>query len=193
MAKKVLDALTAKFPNAVVRTASPHGDEVAWIKRENLVEVARWLRDDPAMMFDAPVFCTCIDWLDWKPVGVPPNSDGAAWNESKPRFTLVYQLRSVSHKHRIRLEIELPEQDARCASLAELWPAFNWQERETFDMYGIRFDGHPDLRRIYLYEEFVGYPLRKDYPKEKRQPLVRRDDLPINPIKRTGSSEVNDG
>ena len=50
-------------------------------------------------------------------------------------------------------------------------------------MYGIKFDGHPDLRRIYLYEEFVGYPLRKDYPKEKRQPLVRRDDLPINPIK----------
>jgi len=68
-------------------------------------------------------------------------------------------------------------------SLAEIWPAFNWQERETFDMYGIKFDGHPDLRRIYMYEEFVGYPLRKDYPKEKRQPLVRRDDLPINLIK----------
>jgi NADH-quinone oxidoreductase subunit C len=189
MAKKVLDALTAKFPNAVVRTASPYGDEVAWIKRENLVEVARWLRDDPAMAFDSPVFCTCIDWLDWRPVGAPPN---AAWNESKPRFTVCYQLRSVAHKHRIRLEIELPEHDARCPSLAELWAAFNWQERETFDMYGIRFDGHPDLRRIYLYEEFVGYPLRKDYPKEKRQPLVRRDDLPINPIKR-GGSEVNDG
>ena len=64
-----------------------------------------------------------------------------------------------------------------------MWPAFNWQERETFDMYGIKFEGHPDLRRVFLYEEFVGYPLRKDYPKEKRQPLVRRDDLPINPIK----------
>jgi NADH-quinone oxidoreductase subunit C len=75
------------------------------------------------------------------------------------------------------------EQDNHCPSLATLWPAFDWQERETFDMYGIRFDGHPDLRRIYMYEEFVGYPLRKDYPKEKRQPLVRRDDLPINPIK----------
>ena len=75
------------------------------------------------------------------------------------------------------------EADARVPSLAELWPAFNWQERETFDMYGIHFDGHPDLRRVYMYDEFVGYPLRKDYPKEKRQPLVRRDDLPINPIK----------
>ena len=180
MSKKVLDALTAKFPSAIVRTASANGDEIAWIKRDDLLAVAKWLRDDPAMAFDAPVFCTCIDWLDWKPQHRPPSE---AWNETKPRFTVCYQLRSVAHKHRIRLEIELPENDARCASLAELWSAFNWQERETFDMYGIKFDNHPDLRRIYLYEEFVGYPLRKDYPKEKRQPLVRRDDLPINPIK----------
>jgi NADH-quinone oxidoreductase subunit C len=182
MAQKVLDALTAKFPHAVVRTGSTNGDEVAWIKRENLVEVARWLRDDPAMSFDYPLFVTAIDWLDWKPIGLPPD---AAWNESKPRFTVVVQLRSLKHRHRIRLEVEVTEADARVPSLSELWPAFNWQERETFDMFGIKFDGHPDLRRIYLYEEFVGYPLRKDYPKEKRQPLVRRDDLLINPIKRT--------
>jgi len=180
MSKKVLDALTAKFPNAVVRTGSAHSDEIAWIKREELVAVAKWLRDDPQMAFDAPVFCTCVDWLDYKPLHRPPSE---AWDETKPRFTVCYQLRSVTHKHRIRLEIELPEHDPRLPSLAELWPAFNWQERETFDMYGIRFDEHPDLRRIYLYEEFVGYPLRKDYPKEKRQPLVRRDDLPINPLK----------
>jgi NADH-quinone oxidoreductase subunit C len=180
MSKKVLDALTTKHGSAVVRTGSAHGDEIAWIKRDNLVEVARWLRDDPTMAFDSPVFVTAIDWLDWHPAGRPPSE---AWSEDKPRFTVCYQLRSLAHKHRIRLEIELPEHDPRLPSLAELWPAFNWQERETFDMYGIRFDGHPDLRRIYMYEEFVGYPLRKDYPKEKRQPLVRRDDLPINPIK----------
>jgi NADH-quinone oxidoreductase subunit C len=180
MSQKVLDALTAKFPHAVERTASSHQDEVAWIKRDNLLEVARWLRDDAAMAFDSPVFVTAIDWLDWNPIGVPVD---AKWNESKPRFTVAYQLRSSTHRHRIRLEINCTESDPRVPSLAELWPAFNWQERETFDMYGIRFDGHPDLRRIYMYEEFVGYPLRKDYPKEKRQPLVRRDDLPINPIK----------
>jgi len=180
MSQKVLDALKAVHGAAVERTASAHGDEIAWIKRDNLLAVATWLRDDAAMAFDAPVFCTCIDWLDWHPVGRPP-SEG--WSEDKPRFTICYQLRSQTHKHRIRLEVELPEHDARCPSLAELWGAFNWQERETFDMYGIRFEGHPDLRRIYMYEEFVGYPLRKDYPKEKRQPLVRRDDLPINPMK----------
>ena len=176
MSKKVLDALTAKHGSAIVRTGSANTDDIAWIKRDNLVEVARWLRDDPAMAFDSPVFVTVIDWLDWHPAGRPPSE---AWTEDKPRFTVCYQLRSLAHRHRVRLEIEVPEHDARVPSLAELWPAFNWQEREAFDMYGIRFDGHPDLRRIYLYEEFVGYPLRKDYPKEKRQPLVRRDDLPV--------------
>jgi len=186
MSKKVLDALTAALPGAVVRTASPHGDETAWIKRDELKAVALFLRDDDKMLFDAPVFCTCIDWLDWKPVGRPVAEH---WDESKPRFTVAYQLRSTKYKHRIRLEIELPEADPRCPSLADMWPAFNWQERETFDMYGIRFEGHPDLRRIFLYEEFVGYPLRKDYPKEKRQPLVRRDDLPINPIKAPHAGE----
>src|SRR5687767_7348938 len=186
MSKKVLDALAVKFPNAMTHSESLYGDEIAWVKRDNLVEVAKWLRDDPAMAFVFPVFCTAIDRLDWHPVTtdpahpVPPSE---AWNESKPRFEVAWQLRS-SKNMRIRLKVAVTEQDARVPSLAELWPAFNWQERETFDMYGIRFDGHPDMRRIYMYEEFVGYPLRKDYPKEKRQPLVRRDDLPINPIKR---------
>ena len=174
MSKKVLDALTAKFANAVVRTESLYGDEIAWIKRENLVEVARWLRDDPAMSFDYPLFVTAIDWIDWKPQGLPPD---AAWNESKPRFTVCVQLRSLKHRHRIRIKVRCTESDPKCPSLTGLWKAFDWQEREAFDMFGIRFEGHPDLRRIYLYEEFVGYPLRKDYPKEKRQPLVRRPDL----------------
>jgi NADH-quinone oxidoreductase subunit C len=178
MSKKVLEALsgnTGPGPHAIVRTASVHTDDVAWVKREHLLEVAKWLRDDPAMLFDAPVFVTCIDWLDWRPAGRP---ESESWAEGKPRFTVCYQLRSTVHKHRLRLEIELLENDPRLPSLATTWSAFNWQERETFDMYGIQFDGHPDLRRIYLYEEFVGYPLRKDYPKEKRQPLARRDDLP---------------
>src|SRR4051794_9200544 len=106
MSKKVLEALTATHAHAVARTASAHGDEVAWVKRDNLLEVAKWLRDDPAMLFDSPVFVTAIDWLDWRPVDAPPS---AAWDESKPRFTVVYQLRSLTHRHRIRLEIEVSE------------------------------------------------------------------------------------
>ncbi len=179
MSQKVLDALQAKHGVAIEQVESQCGDEIAWIKRDALVAVATWLRDDPAMLFDAPVFVTCVDRLDWRPVGVPLSTH---WSDEsgKPRFEVAYQLRSHPHRHRIRLKVAVPETDARCPSLAGLWSAFDWQERETFDMYGIKFEGHPDLRRIYMYEEFVGYPLRKDYPKEKRQPLVRRDDLPIS-------------
>ena len=151
MAKQILDALAAKFAHAVERTETTYGDEVAWIKRENVVEVAKWLRDEHGFAF--PVFVTAIDRLDWRPVGAPPSTH---WDESKPRFEVAYQLRSTKNQ-RIRLKVAVTEADPRLPSLAELWPAFNWQERETFDMYGIRFDGHPDLRRIYLYEEFVGY------------------------------------
>ncbi len=180
MSQKVLDALKATHASAIDHTESQFGDEIAWVKREALIAVATWLRNDPAMLFDAPVFCTALDRLDWRPTGVAPSLH---WNESKPRFEVAWQLRSQKHRHRLRIKVSVTEHDPRCPSLSGLWSAFNWQERETFDMYGIHFEGHPDLRRIYLYEEFVGYPLRKDYPKEKRQPLVRRDDLPINPIK----------
>jgi len=180
MSQKVLDALKATHGSGVDHTESQFGDDIAWVKREALLDIAIWLKTDPSMLFDAPVFCTAIDRLDWRPVGVPPSQH---WNESKPRFEVAYQLRSQKHRHRVRIKIAVAEHDPRCPSLSGVWPAFNWQERETFDMYGIQFENHPDLRRIYMYEEFVGYPLRKDYPKEKRQPLVRRDDLPINPIK----------
>src|SRR6516165_12058889 len=101
MSQKVLEALTAKFPHAVERTATAHTDDVAWIKREQLVEVATWLKDDPAMAFDSPVFVTAVDWIDYNPIGLPPD---ARWNESKPRFTVCFQLRSIEHRHRIRLE-----------------------------------------------------------------------------------------
>jgi NADH-quinone oxidoreductase subunit C len=161
MAKKVLDALKKKFRGAITDTSSEHGDEVAYVDRAKLREVALWLRDDKAMAFDSPVFCTCLDNLG-----------------DEPRFEVCYQLRSSQHRHRIRLKIRLEEDDLKSPSLSDLWPAFDWLERETYDMYGIQFQGHADLRRIYLYEEFVGYPLRKDYPKDKRQPLARRDDLP---------------
>jgi NADH-quinone oxidoreductase subunit C len=183
MSQKVLDALNSKHAAAIELVESQHGDEIAWVKRDSLLEVATWLKTDAAMAFDAPVFVTAIDRLDWHPAGAPIATH---WTEDKPRFEVCYQLRSQAHRHRIRLKIAVTEQDPRCPSLSGLWPAFEWQERETFDMYGIKFENHPDLRRIYLYEEFVGYPLRKDYPKEKRQPLVRRDDLPMNPIKAGG-------
>ena len=149
MAQKILDALTKKFAAAIEQTTAQHGDEVAYVARDRLHEVAQWLKDDPAMAFDAPVFATCIDVLEL----ARPNANGRVEMVdvgAVPRFEVCYQLRSTKHRHRVRLKIRVPESDARVASLAGLWPAFDWQERETFDMYGIRFVGHPDLRRIYL-------------------------------------------
>lgn len=183
MAQKVVDAVKAKFGDAIVATSSEHGDEVITVKRDQLVAIARFLRDDPAMAFDMPVFVTAIDLVHWQPLGrrgAPDPGTRPAYDAEASdglRFEVCYQLRSIAHRHRLRVKVQVKDTDAKVPSLTPLWAGFNWQERETFDMYGIRFDGHPDLRRIYLYDEFVGYPLRKDYPKDKRQPLVRRPDL----------------
>ncbi len=182
MATKVLDALKRKFGDAIERTESTHGDEVAWVKASRLIEIATYLRDDAELAFDAPVFVTAIDLAHWQPVGhtaasALPADARPAYDPANPRFEVCYQLRSSSKRNRVRLKVVVTDARPSLPSLTPLWAGFNWQERETFDMYGIRFEGHPDLRRIYLYDEFVGYPLRKDYPKDKRQPLVRRTDL----------------
>ena len=91
---------------------------------------------------------------------------------SEPRFDLVYQMYSTKKNHRIRLRVGVPEGDPVVASVTPVWKGANWYERYCWDMYGIRFDGHPDPRRLYMYEEFVGHPLRKDYSLRGRQPLM---------------------
>jgi NADH-quinone oxidoreductase subunit C len=152
-----LARLRERFPNAVLATDTYRGDATAQIAPAGLVEICTFLRDDPVLAFDFLVDVTAVDFIG-----------------SVPRFELVYHLGSLQRQHRLRLKTRVPEEDPRIASLTPVWSGANWLERETYDMYGIRFDGHPDLRRIYLYEEFQGFPLRKDYPKEKRQPLVGR-------------------
>jgi NADH-quinone oxidoreductase subunit C len=181
MAQQVLDALKARSADALDAVVSIYGDEVVYVKRDKLFALAQLLRDDPAFAFDAPVFCTCTDLLDWNHADSPagPPVERTADGDPVYRFEISWQLRSTRLRHRLRLKVRATEADPKVPSLTPLWKGFDWQERETFDLYGIVFDGHPDLRRIYLYDEFVGYPLRKDYPKEKRQPLVRRDDLPV--------------
>jgi NADH-quinone oxidoreductase subunit C len=107
---------------------------------------------------------TCVDRLGIR--GGDPEA---------PRFDVVVHLYSVAHKHRVRLYCGVNEDDAWVDTLVGVWAGADWFEREAYDLYGVRFKGHPDLRRILMYPEFVGHPLRKDYPKEKRQPLVRRN------------------
>jgi NADH-quinone oxidoreductase subunit C len=141
--------------NAVVAAHAFRGDATAIVSRDKLLEVCRFLSDDAQLRFDMLVDVTAVDYLG-----------------RTPRFEVVYHLYSVPLNHRIRIKVALEESDPRLPSLVPVWVGANWLERETWDLYGIVFEGHPDLRRIYLYEEFEGHPLRKDYPKEKRQPLI---------------------
>jgi len=151
----LLARLRERFSNDILAADDYRGDASITIPPERLIDVARFVRDDPALRFDMPLDVTVVDYI------------GQA-----PRFELVYHLLSTPHHHRLRLKTRVSEETPVIDSVSALWVGANWLERETYDMYGIRFTGHPDLRRIYLYEEFEGHPLRKDYPKEKRQPLI---------------------
>jgi len=158
MAQNVLDRLKAQFTGGeILETGSQHGDEWARVRRDAWVAVATFLRDDPATKMEMFIDLTVVDRFS-----------------SEPRFDVVLHLYSVSLKSRVRLYAGTPEEDPSLDSLVSVWAGANWFEREAYDLYGVRFKGHPDLRRILMYPEFVGHPLRKDYPKEKRQPLIRR-------------------
>ena len=93
-----------------------------------------------------------------------------------PRFEVVYHFLSLKNLTRIRIKVPVGVRKLEVDSLTKIWPNANWYEREVYDMFGIHFIGHPDLRRILMYPEFEGYPLRKDYPIDKRQPRVGPKD-----------------
>ena len=152
---EILRRALAALPDAIVDTHAQLGDATLLVRSERLIAVMRFLRDSPGLEFDMLSDVTCVDYLG-----------------ETPRFEMVYHLYSVARNHRVRVKSRLPETDPRIDSCIPVWAGANWLEREVWDLYGIRFNGHPDLRRLLLYEEFEGHPLRKDYPKEKRQPLV---------------------
>ena len=140
---------------AVVDTHARFGDATASVDSARLVEVMRFLRDDPELAFDMLTDLTCVDYLG-----------------QQPRFEMVYHLYSVAKNHRVRIKARVGGPAPELPSAVPLYPSADWMEREVWDLYGVRFRGHPDLRRILLYDGFEGHPLRKDYPKELRQPLV---------------------
>jgi NADH-quinone oxidoreductase subunit C len=96
----------------------------------------------------------------------------------KPRFEVVYHLYSVTNNHRLRLRVKVPEEDMTLPTATDLWKSADWHEREAFDMFGFRFEGHPNLKRILLFDGFEGHPLRKDYPMEKRQKIPVPEEKP---------------
>ncbi|MDY0000159.1 MAG: NADH-quinone oxidoreductase subunit C [Polyangia bacterium] len=161
MSKAALEAIKKKFSSELLSEHAQHGDETLVVKKEKLVQIAEFSRDDAELAFDVLVDLTVVDYL----------IEGRT-----PRFEVVLHLRSTSKKHRLRLKVPLEEGAPKVPSVVGVWKSATWMEREAYDMYGVVFEGHPDLRRILLYPEFEGHPLRKDYPMARRQPLYRRPE-----------------
>jgi NADH-quinone oxidoreductase subunit C len=157
---EILERLAARFGHAVLEKVEHRGDHAAVVSRDGLHELLAFCQRDGELAFDVLMDLTAVDYSRF-----PGREDG-------PRFEVVYHLYSLNHNHRIRLRVPVEEDDAVVPSAVPLWPIANWLEREVWDMFGIRFDGHPDLRRLLMYEEFEGHPLRKDYPVNRRQPLI---------------------
>jgi NADH-quinone oxidoreductase subunit C len=156
----ILDELRTRFGAAVVETHDHRGDHTLVVDRDAVRDVLVTCRNSDTLAFDVLMDLTAVDYSKF-----PGREDG-------PRFEVVYHLYSLAHNHRVRLKVRLDEDDAVVPTVVPLWPIANWLEREVWDMFGVRFDGHPDLRRLLMYEEFVGHPLRKDYPINRRQPLI---------------------
>jgi NADH-quinone oxidoreductase subunit C len=154
----VLDKLKERFGTAILETHASFGDETAVIEPSQWKSVCTFLREDPDLAFDMPIDLCAVDY--------PSRT---------PRLEVVMHLYSVPRGHRIRLKARVGDEEANGAeldSVTSIWPGMNWLERETWDMSGVRFRGHPDLRRILMYPEFEGHPLQKTYPADRTQPLV---------------------
>ncbi len=165
MSEGLLDELRGMLGERILDSHVALGDSTILVAAEQIVEVMTSLRDQPELAFNFLMDLTAVDYLD-----------------REPRFEVVYHLASIAESgrgaeparvlRRLRVKIGVPEEPCTVPSIACVWPAANWMEREAWDLYGVHFSEHPNLRRILLYEQFEGHPLRKDYPKEARQPLI---------------------
>jgi NADH-quinone oxidoreductase subunit C len=158
MSQLLIELVKAKFPDAVVSSYSQHGDETVVVLPSHWLAVGQFLRDDPRCDMAMLVDLTAVDY---------PSED--------PRFEVVAHLVSLNLGHRLRVKAKVGKRDGSGADIdswSGLWGSANWAERECYDMFGIVFRGHPDLRRILLYPEFQGHPLRRDYHAQHVQPLV---------------------
>lgn len=140
-----------KFSGQVLGTTTYAGQVAIMVKKDLIRDICLYLKDEPSLLMDHLVDLTAVDYSTY------PGDTG-------PRFEVVYNLVSTEYHHRIRLKVRVPGEDPRVDTVSSIWQTANWHERETFDLMGITFDGHPDLRRILLPEDWEGHPLRKEYP-----------------------------
>ena len=185
------DTIKERFPQHVIGAHQFRGQETVLVQRGGLLEITRFLKDDPAMAFDVLMDLTCVDYLTFGrsqtsrptlatpsplPYYMQPKPVTETWqrlvSDDEYRFEVVYHFYSSTRNHRLRVKIPLAASAPSIDSLTSLWRSADWFEREAWDLYGVQFRGHPNLKRILLYEGFEGHPLRKDYPIRKRQPLI---------------------
>ena len=139
--------LKEKFPSVNFEVTDYKDELTLKFDKKFVVEVCKFLKSDSELEFH---WCSDVTAIDWA--------------TRKNRFTVVYNIFSMKHNFRLRLKTDVDESDGTIDSVSSVWKAANWQERETYDMYGIKFNNHPDLRRMYMPEEFEYHPLRKDFP-----------------------------
>ena len=153
---QIIQKIKDRLGDAVLEDHNFRGDQTVTLRKEKIVEVAQFVKDEPSLLMDFLMDLTAVDYMDRKP----------------QRFEVVYHFYSSKHNHRVRIKVPVDEDDCMVDTLTSLYKSANWFEREVWDLYGIKFKGHPNMKRILLYEEFKGHPLRKDYPINKRQPLI---------------------
>jgi len=160
----VVEKLKERF-GSVVYGEEVSGDQTSvYVERERVVEVMRYLHDE--LDFKHLADLCGVDYLGWKGKGKRPE-----------RFEVVYNLYSLSRRELLRVKVAVPENDPRVPSVTGIWRVANWFERECYDMFGIRFEGHPDLRRLLMPEDWSGHPLRKDYPLEPEEEWPGYEEL----------------
>jgi NADH-quinone oxidoreductase subunit C len=169
-ATAIIDALSRVVPGVGFEPVSTgDGMPTIYVPREELVETGRALRDVPELRFVLLVDLLPVDYLP-----------------REPRFEIVYLLASLGlpglgdTAKRLRVKVRVPGADAVVPSVSSVWPAANWSEREAYDLFGIHFTDHPDLRRILMPEDWDGFPLRKDYPVQIKQPVKTYEPLQVS-------------
>ena len=148
---ELVEKIKGKFPQAVEETVSFQDEHTIRIKREHLLEVAKFLKEEPDYDFNFLSDLCGVDYMG-----------------KDPRFEVVYHLYSLTHTHRLRVKVSLSDNDPTIPSVVSLWKTADWHERECYDLLGITFSDHPDLKRILTPEGFKEYPLRKDFPLKGR-------------------------
>lgn len=148
----IAQTVQTAYPSFYIGATLFRGDLSIHIKKQGIVPVCQLLRDDPALDFDYPIHISSVD---------DP--------QERERFEIIYEFFSIQKKHQVRLKARVSETDSTIDSVTSVWKGANYQEREVYDMMGIRFNNHPELKRILLPDEYTeGYPLRKNFPVEGR-------------------------